>query len=99
MLELIAGAGAPEYQKQAFITLKILHPTVSAQDIEIKLLPTQGDMFLGELPRELKGRRYLDLYAFDESWRIREEVIFPLTEHMLNQGSASVEQSSSQAPQ
>jgi len=72
---------------QAFLTLKLLHPTVSDKDIIIRLLPT-ADGFLGDLPSEispsqLSGRRYMDLYGFDESWRIREEVYLPLKQHIL----------------
>jgi len=73
--------------KQAFLTLKLLHPTVSTKDIIIRLLPTPNG-FLGDLPDEISlsqliGRRYLDLYGFDESWRIREEVYLPLSQHIL----------------
>lgn len=72
MLELNASSPVPP---QPFLTLKLLHPTVSAKDVIIKLLPSGNGLFLGELPSELEGRRYLDLYAFDNSWRIREEVV------------------------
>lgn len=70
--------------KQSFLTLKILHPTVSDEDIIIKLLPSNNNIFIGELPREIEGRRYLDLYAFDNSWRLREEVMTPLLNYQLN---------------
>lgn len=67
---------------QAFLTLKLLHPTVSEKDITIRLLPTASG-FMGDLPQALEGRRYLDLYGFDKSWRIREEVYLPLNQHTL----------------
>ncbi|MFT5717052.1 MAG: hypothetical protein ACI9T7_001238 [Oleiphilaceae bacterium] len=67
---------------QAFLTLKLVHPTVSEKDITIRLLPTETG-FIGDLPSKVKGRRYLDLYGFDESWRIREEVYLPLNQHTL----------------
>lgn len=74
LLELKGSSSVPA---QSFLTLKLLHPTVSAEDVVIKLLPSVNGLFLGELPRALEGRRYLDLYAFDNSWRIREELILP----------------------
>ncbi len=72
--------GAPD---APFLKLKLVHPTVGEQDIIIQLLPTdQG--YMGNLPPQLSGRWYLDLYANDESWRIREEVSLPLVERQLN---------------
>jgi len=73
-LELQAATTLPA---QSFLTLKLLHPTVSDEDVIIKLLPSGNGLFLGELPHAIEGRRYLDLYAFDNSWRIREELILP----------------------
>lgn len=67
---------------QAFLTLKLLHPTDSKRDLTIRLLPTPSG-FIGDLPAPLEGRRYLDLYSFDDSWRIREEVYLPLNQHIL----------------
>lgn len=81
ILELQASK---DFIKQSFLTLKILHPTVSDEDIIIKLLPSNNNIFIGELPREIEGRRYLDLYAFDNSWRLREEVMTPLLNYQLN---------------
>lgn len=85
-LQLKASSAIPV---QSFLTLKLLHPTVSAKDVIIKLLPSGNGLFLGELPHAIEGRRYLDLYAFDNSWRIREELILPaksqgLEAHLLN---------------
>lgn len=73
-----------DIKSQAFLTLKLLHPTVSDKDIIIKLLPSGNGIFLGELPHSIEGRRYLDLYAYDESWRLREEVTLPLSNFQLN---------------
>jgi len=70
--------------KQPFLTLKLLHPTVSDKDIILKLLPTPSGLYIAELPTAIEGRRYLDLYAYDKSWRIREEVIFPIKQFELN---------------
>jgi len=70
--------------KQPFLTLKLLHPTVSDKDLILKLLPTPSGLYIAELPMTLEGRRYLDLYAYDKSWRIREEVIFPIKQFELN---------------
>jgi len=67
---------------QAFLTLKLLHPTASEKDLTIRLLPTESG-FIGDLPSTVEGRRYLDLYSFDNSWRIREEVYLPLNQHTL----------------
>jgi len=87
VLNLQGEVGSETALKQPFLTLKLLHPTVSTKDIEVKLLPTPDGIFLGELPRTVEGRRYLDLYAFDQSWRIREEVILPLGNRKLNDQS------------
>jgi hypothetical protein len=74
---VLALKATAEIPAQSFLTLKLLHPTVSAQDVIIQLLPGSDGVFLGELPQQLDGRRYLDLYAFDNSWRIREELVLP----------------------
>lgn len=71
---------------QAFVTLNILHPTVADEDVIVKLLPT-ADGYRAEVPASLSGRRYIDVYAFDEAWRIREEVYLPLSAHVMNQTS------------
>ena len=68
---------------QPFVTLKILHPTVADNDVSVKLLPTERG-YMGDIPQNLSGRRYIDLYAFDQSWRIREEVYLPVDSHTLN---------------
>tara|TARA_R110002072_G_scaffold54816_3_gene143390 strand:- start:1013 stop:1534 length:522 start_codon:yes stop_codon:yes gene_type:complete len=73
-----------EIATQPFLTLKLLHPTVASKDIIIKLLPSGNGIYLGELPHNIQGRRYLDLYAYDDSWRLREEVILPLSNFQLN---------------
>lgn len=83
------GLASLEFQttdmpQQAFVTLNILHPTVAEKDIIVKLLPSTDGVFRAEVP-ELEGRRYIDVYAFDESWRIREELHLPLQGHALNQ--------------
>jgi hypothetical protein len=67
---------------QAFLTLKLIHPTVSEKDLTLRLLPTENG-FIGDLPNSVEGRRYLDLYGFDSSWRIRQEVYLPLNQHIL----------------
>ncbi len=76
-------------KNQAFLTFKLLHPTVSEKDIIIKLLPSGQGLFLGELPQRVEGRRYLDLYAFDNSWRIRQELNVPITNFQLNSKSVN----------
>ena len=68
---------------QAYLTLKILHPTIKADDVIVKLLPTEK-AFVADVPQNLQGRRYIDLYSFDETWRIREEVTVPLSGFTLN---------------
>lgn len=70
-------------EPQAFLTLKLLHPTISSADVIVKLLPTDS-AYIGDIPAGLEGRRYLDLYSYDASWRIRETVILPLKQHVLN---------------
>lgn len=84
ILELISTS---KVKPQPFLTLKLLHPTVSDKDLTIKLLPSGKGLFIGELPQNIEGRRYLDLYAYDNSWRIREEVNLPLSNFQLNKHS------------
>ena len=79
---VIVSIESEKMPTQAFLTLKLLHPTVSEKDITIQLLPTASG-FIGDLPVSIKGRRYLDLYSFDESWRIRTEVFLPIHEHTI----------------
>lgn len=62
---------------QPFVELNILHPTLAERDVSVKLLPTENG-YMADVPKDLEGRRYIDLYAFDRSWRIREELILPL---------------------
>ena len=81
VLELISTS---DLKPQPFLTLKLLHPTVSEKDFTLKLLPSGNGIFIGELPQNIEGRRYLDLYAYDNSWRIREEVNLPLSNFQLN---------------
>jgi len=73
---------ADKMPSQAFLTLKLLHPTDSDKDVIVKLLPTANG-FIGDIPPLINGRRYLDLYGYDNSWRIREEVYLPLIKHQL----------------
>tara|TARA_R110002049_G_scaffold7928_15_gene44539 strand:+ start:1504 stop:2043 length:540 start_codon:yes stop_codon:yes gene_type:complete len=80
-LQLIATKEIPT---QAFLTLKLLHPTVSDKDIIIKLLPSGNGLYLGDLPHPVEGRRYIDIYAFDNSWRLREEIFTPVLNFQLN---------------
>lgn len=68
---------------QPFVLLKIIHPTLSEKDISVKLLPTE-QAYIGDIPAKLSGRHYLDIYAYDRSWRIRQEVHLPLKEHILS---------------
>ena len=87
IIELNGNKSHPRYAEQAFLTLKVLHPTVGDKDQVIKLLPTPSGQYVGEISSAIEGRRYLDLYAFDERWRIREEVTFPISKVTLNSGS------------
>lgn len=77
-VELISTTDIPT---QSFLTLKLLHPTVSDKDIIIKLLPSGKGLYLGDLPHPIEGRRYIDLYSFDNSWRLREEVFTPVKDY------------------
>jgi len=67
---------------QPFLTLKLVHPTLGDQDIVVRLLPTENS-FSGHVPAGLTGRWYLDLYAHDESWRIREQATLPAEQFEL----------------
>lgn len=97
IIELVGDKYHPTLQQQAFLTLKILHPTVGDQDQVIKLLPTPSGQFVGDLTSPVDGRRYVDLYAFDESWRIREEVTFPTSKVTLNIGSTGNNETASKS--
>ena len=96
IIELVGDKYHPKLQQQAYLTLKVLHPTVGDQDQVIKLLPTASGQFLGDLQTPIEGRRYIDLYAFDESWRIREEVTFPTGKVTLNIRSLQTNEKSNQ---
>lgn len=72
--------------QQPFVTMNIIHPTLSERDISVKLLPTEK-AYIGDIPNGLSGRHYLDVYAYDRSWRIREEVQLPLAEYTLSPGN------------
>ncbi|KZZ40032.1 hypothetical protein A3755_24605 [Oleiphilus sp. HI0085] len=67
------------------------------QDQVIKLLPTPSGQFVGDLTSPVDGRRYVDLYAFDESWRIREEVTFPTGKVTLNIGGTENNETASKS--
>jgi len=82
IVQLLAESPIPP---QAFLTIKIIHPTLKKHDVTLKLLPTPEGLYIGELPSLFSGRRYIELLSFDESWRIREEVILPRTRFRLNQ--------------
>lgn len=84
VLKLVANEAHPQFKAQPFLTLKVLHPTVGDKDLVLKLLPSGDNVFVAELPQTIEGRRYLDLYAYDESWRIREELSFPFSDITLN---------------
>jgi len=81
---LIKTRGETTLPQQAFLTLNIIHPTLKEQDVTLKLLPTADGLYIGELPSTFSGKRYFELLAFDESWRIREEVILPKSKFRLN---------------
>ncbi len=70
-------------QNEPFLILDLIHPTLGDRDQEIRLLPaTSGFTGMGEPIDE--GRWYVELYAHDRSWRIREELQLPLSEHLLS---------------
>jgi len=60
-----------------FLTLKLLHPTLDGQDIEIKLLPEPSGIFSALLENPLQGKWYIDVIAQDATWRLKGEGAFP----------------------
>ena len=61
----------------SFLTLKLLHPTLDGQDIEIKLLPEPSGIFSTLLENPLQGKWYIDVISQDATWRLKGEGAFP----------------------
>ena len=67
----------------SFLTLKLLHPTLDGQDIEIKLLPEPNGIFSTLLENPLQGRWYIDVISQDSTWRLKGEGAFPSTSSVI----------------
>jgi len=67
----------------SFLTLKLLHPTLDGQDIEIKLLPEPSGAFSALLEKPLQGKWYIDVIAQDATWRLKGEGAFPSSSPVL----------------
>lgn len=61
----------------SYLTLKLLHPTLDGQDVEVKLLPEPGNKYSALLAAPLQGRRYIDISSHDLQWRLKGEGSFP----------------------
>lgn len=61
---------------EPFLTLKLVHPTLGNLDTETKFFPSPSG-YTAQVPENLSGLWYLDLYAHDESWRIRKQTSLP----------------------
>jgi hypothetical protein len=61
---------------EPFLTLKLVHPTLGNLDSETKLFPSPSG-YTAQVPENLSGLWYLDLYSHDESWRIRRQTSLP----------------------
>lgn len=77
-IKLDSLASAPE----PFLTLKLVHPTLGDLDSATKLFPTENG-YIAEVPANLSGLWYIDLYAHDESWRVRKQTSLPTTGFVL----------------
>ena len=69
--------------KEPFVTLKLVHPTLGERDSVTKFLPTAEGPYVAEVPENLSGNWYLDLYAHDESWRVRQKTSLPTENYLL----------------
>ena len=68
--------------KEPFVTLKLVHPTLGDMDSSVKFFPSEGP-YIAQVPENLSGLWYLDLYAHDESWRIRKQTSLPTDKFLL----------------
>ncbi|OZG73737.1 hypothetical protein BTA51_07955 [Hahella sp. CCB-MM4] len=64
------------------LKLRILHPTLSGQDLDIMLV-SNGDHYRGSFEGTLDGKRYLQLSDQDEVWRLKGESWFPRKDSIL----------------
>lgn len=69
-------------QAEPFVTLKLVHPTLGDQDSATKLFPSEKG-YVAQVPENLTGLWYLDLYAHDESWRVRKQTSLPTKDFLL----------------
>ena len=67
---------------EPFLTLKLVHPTLGNLDSETKLFPSPSG-YTAQVPENLSGLWYLDLYAHDESWRIRKQTSLPTNDFVM----------------
>lgn len=67
---------------EPFLTLKLVHPTLGDLDSTTKFFPT-AEGYVAQVPDGLSGLWYLDLYAHDESWRVRKQTSLPTNEYLL----------------
>ncbi len=82
--EILVQEEALKTGKEPFLILKLVHPTIGDFDQEIRLLPSANG-YVGNLESNApEGRWYLSLLAHDARWRIREELVFPVSQHTLN---------------
>ena len=71
----------------SFLTLKLLHPTLDGQDINIRLLPEPGKTYSAQLEKPLTGRWYVAVISQDSTWRLKGETALPSnTGTLLNPG-------------
>ena len=69
---------------EPFLTLKLVHPTLGDRDSEVKFFPSPSG-YIAQVPENLSGLWYLDLYAHDDSWRIRRQTSLPTDSFILTQ--------------
>jgi len=69
-------------EPEPFLILKLVHPTLGDLDTTTKMLPTNGP-YVAQVPENLSGNWYIDLYAHDESWRMRQQTTLPTKQFIL----------------
>ena len=67
---------------EPFLTLKLVHPTLGNLDSETKLFPSPSG-YTAQVPENLSGLWYLDLYSHDASWRIRKQTSLPTSAFVM----------------
>ena len=93
-LNLIAGLALDDESiivkfKQALppdptaIKLDFFHATLENKDFYVMLTRDAGGVYRGIMPKNPDGKWRVTLTPFDESWKIRQQVSFPINDEVL----------------